>query len=168
MTWRPTCSPALSALVLLVITSATSLGQSPVTISPKPWYDPNYSGTTKRIIDWGTITLGAGYEIQSVQTVLGSADVNDVFTLQGGTFSYQSPPVNYSTTITYTYGTPRPVSVPNPMIAIHSWIVSSITPPPPHPAGNRWATQTTVVYRRAQNGPNPPGPWTTITKVGYP
>ena len=139
-----------------------------MTIAARPWYDPNYFGTAKRIIDAGVISYAAGYELLSIKTEMGSADANDVFTPDGSSHSYPPAPAPANPS-TYTYGTPRPLSVPNPMVAAYSLVVASITPPnPPHAAGNRWATQTTVVYRLAKSGPMPAGPSKTIYKVGYP
>lgn len=165
MTRRPFGSPTLLAVVLLL---SVGTARAQVSITARPWYDPNYSGTNKRYIDAGTVSFPANIEFQSITTEFGSADVSDVFTSVGASFSYQVPAVSANPS-TYDYGTARPTPVPNPMIATWSHHVSSITPPnPPHPTGNRWATKTTVIYRTAASGPMPPGSWQTIHKVGYP
>lgn len=160
-----------AVLLFTALTARASSAQTLVTVRSRPWTDPyNQLPPNIKFIDAGTITIPPGYEILSVETQLGSADTNDVFTPDSSTTRGfpVNPPV-LQTTQSVDFGYTRPVNTPNPPLPGQKWTVATANPPnPPHPAGNRWAIKAIVKFRKAQSGPMPPGPTPTATHVGYP
>lgn len=153
------------------LTVGAGPAQAQVTVRSRPWIDPyNQLPPNIRFMDAGTITIPAGYEIISVQTQLGSGDINDVFSADSSTtHGFQVKPPVLQTTQTVDFGYIRPVNMPNPPIPGISWSVATSNPPnPPHPAGNRWAIKAIVKYRLAASGPMPAGPTKTVEAIGYP